>query len=358
MRRACLSWCFAGVLACNGSSGTGDAGSDAAAADVVVDAPNDAAQPIVAPNDIWTWVDFPESKCASGTPTGIAVNPHAGATSLLVYFEGGGACTDATSCWGSAPAAANLGQFDATTFAAAKQVQYPILNRKVTGNPMSAMNMVYIPYCTGDMHAGTTMTTFTEDGGSIPTYFWGGNDVDIFLARLVPTFSNTTRVWIAGTSAGGFASVLDWDRVQRAFGVRTDIIDDSGPPIPAKGATSNAGIFGIWGVIPPTGCNACDSLRSIYDYDRQTQPSSRYAFLTFAQDTVISARFNYTLAEYPAVMSGFSSSIASDPNAATYIFSNEQSHVVESDAALVPEYMPWLVEMVSDSASWTDATYP
>jgi hypothetical protein len=46
------------------------------------------------------------------------------------------------------------------------------------------------------------MTTFTEDRGA----------------------SRTTRVWIASTSAGGFASVLDWDRVQRAFGVRTDII--------------------------------------------------------------------------------------------------------------------------------------
>jgi hypothetical protein len=47
------------------------------------------------PNDVWTWVDFPDSVCANGTPTGIAINPHAGAMNLMIYFEGGGDCVDA-----------------------------------------------------------------------------------------------------------------------------------------------------------------------------------------------------------------------------------------------------------------------
>ncbi len=36
--------------------------------------------PITATAETWSWVDFPDSKCASGAPTGMAVNSHGGAT--------------------------------------------------------------------------------------------------------------------------------------------------------------------------------------------------------------------------------------------------------------------------------------
>jgi hypothetical protein len=96
-------------------SETADAASHATS-----DAPHDAASasgPISAPDDTWTWVDFPESRCASGTATGIGVNPHAGATQVMVFFEGGGWCSDGTTCWGTKPAAANLTGYDASNFA-------------------------------------------------------------------------------------------------------------------------------------------------------------------------------------------------------------------------------------------------
>jgi hypothetical protein len=349
--------------ACGGSS-SAPAGApvvDAGAAETEA-APDDAAgeagaAPIVAPADQWTWVDFPDSRCASGTPTGIGVNPHAGATDLVIYLEGGGACTDAASCWGPAPAANSLAGYDATTFASAQQLKYPLLDRMFTGNPIAAMNMVYVPYCTGDMHGGSVEVNLTEDGGTIPTYFWGAIDMDQFLARLVPTFAGVTRVWLYGTSAGGFGTMLEFDRVAHAFGVRVDIIDDSGPPITAKGATDNLSLFDVWGYVAPTGCAGCNSLRDVYAFDRAEQPGSRYAFLSFAEDTVIAPRFDYTVAEYPAIIDAFSSSIANDPNAATFIVTNEASHVVESDPTLAPQYLPWITQMVTDDAAWKDETY-
>jgi len=316
--------------------------------------PADAStSPIVAPNDTWTWVDFPESKCASGTATGIAVNPHAGATELVIYFEGGGQCTDATSCWGAMPTANNVAGYDQATFLAAKQVNYPPLVRSFANNPFGAMNLVYIPYCTGDMHFGTVMSTLMVNGAAKPTYFWGAKDMDLFLARIVPTFPGASRVYSYGTSAGGFSSFLNFDRLVRAFGVRVDIIDDSGPPLTAPGQTNNAHLFTTWAMIPPAGCTACNSLLDIMKFDRQEQPGSKVGFLSLSEDTTISVDFGYSLAAYgPALETLFGASFGSDPNVATYLVGSDPGHVVESQPALAPDYMPWLTALVIGSATW------
>ncbi|HEY2517011.1 MAG TPA: pectin acetylesterase-family hydrolase [Polyangiaceae bacterium] len=365
------------LLACGGSSSpllgaASDGGTDSASGPAIdagtADASDDdsatspdggasSATPITAPPDTWTWVDFPDSKCGSGSATGIGINPHAGSTELTIYLEGGGACSDAASCWGANPTADNMAGYDATTFAAAKQLKYALLDRALAANPLAQSNLVYVPYCTGDMHAGTTVAQLTGDGGTIPTYFWGAHDLDLFLRRLVPTFTGTTRVYLYGTSAGGFGTVLNFDRVARAFGVRVDVIDDSGPAITAKGQTTNQGIFNAWGIQVPAACAGCNSLPQVLSFDRAQQPKSRYGFLSFAEDDVIAPRFGYAVAEYPAVISGYSSSLASDANAATFVVTNETSHVVESDGTLASQFLPWLKLMLSDDATWKDATY-
>jgi pectinacetylesterase len=356
------------TFGCSSVESTGDAGvaRDGATRDVVeaggptTDRGAHDGAAIVAPNGTWTWVDFPDSKCASGTPTGMAINPYAGSTDLVIYLEGGGACYDASSCWGASPAATNLIGYDATTFAGSTQLKYAPLSRTNTGNPLREMNMVFIPYCTGDMHAGTTQKSFEVGGASKPTYFWGGNDMDAFLTRLVPTFAGTKRVWLFGTSAGGFGTLLNFDRVVRAFGVPVSIIDDSGPAILAErdgGTLSAFAPLAIWDVASPTGCSPCDSFPDIYAYDRMLQPDSRFALLSFAQDTVIAPDFGYTLAQYPSVIQAFTTGIAGDANAATFVVTNEQSHVVESDSSLEPESLPWLTEMVNGDPGWKSTTY-
>src|SRR5438270_13395269 len=64
--------------------------------------PSDAgvpATPITAPAGTWTWVDFPDSSCDDGSPTGIGVNRSDAGTNLVVYLEGGGACWDSNTCF-------------------------------------------------------------------------------------------------------------------------------------------------------------------------------------------------------------------------------------------------------------------
>ena len=218
------------------------------------------------------------------------------------------------------------------------------------------MNFVWVPYCTGDMHSGDTIANFPNpDGGS--TYFYGGRDMDIFLARLVPTFSGVTRIWLIGDSAGGFGTYLTFDRIERAFGVGIDIIDDSGPPLVSDGGTDNAHLFGVWGsLLPDAGFT---SLRQVLDYDLGVQqsfsPPGEFGFLSFLEDKTIGPDFNYDpVTEYPGLMEAFSASLPDSGIAATFLVANYQSHVVQSDANLIADYLPWMAAMVARDGGWGD----
>ena len=343
-----------GTGASSGTSGAGSTGSSGSSS-----SGGSGASPITAPDDTWTWVDFPDSKCANGSPTGMGINPHSGSTDLLIYLEGGGACSSGASCWGPDPTASALDGYDAAKFAATPQLHLPIFARGTrVGSPFASANQVFVPYCTGDLHAGTAEVDLAYGGTSYPTWFWGAKDIDLFMARVKATFPGVERVWLAGGSAGGFGSFLAYQNVTAAFpGLRVDIIDDSGPAISPKGATSNP-TLARYGFQPPAGCaSPCDSHAKVLASDRAAQPNSKYAFLSYAEDPTISADMGYTLDEYPAVIDDYVSSLSSDPNAAAFVVTNKQSHVVDNEPQLAPEYLPWLTLMVNDDSSWADVTY-
>ncbi len=295
------------------------------------------------------------------------MNPHAGATDLVIYMEGGGECYDATTCWGPTPKANNLTGYDGGTFASPNnlQLKYPALKRSSTGSPFAAMDMAYIPYCTGDMHAGTMEVDLTLDGGAtMPTYFVGANDLELFLARLVPTFPGVTRVVLLGTSAGGFGTYLTFDRVAGAFGpgVRVDIIDDSGPPLTKPKATDNQALLDTWHFVPPAGCTSpCNSFLAVMTSTRAAQPMSRLGFLSFSWDTTIGPDFGYTATTYPPMIESlFPMHFGSDPNVQTYIVTSTSGHVVESDTTtpgLESDYFQWMTDMLSGSTSWASKTF-
>ena len=340
-----------GTSSSSSSSSSGAGASDGGA--------QSDAGPIVAPDDTWTWVDVPGSRCASGTETGFAVNPHAGSTELVIYLEGGGECYDATTCWGPSPSAKNVAGYDESAFTSPSndQLDYPTLARS-PANPFGAMNMAYVPYCTGDMHAGTLEKDLTVDGGTIPTYFYGANDMDLFLARLAPTFPGLTRVVLLGTSAGGFGTYLSFDKVVKTFNVRVDIVDDSGPPIAQAGQSSNEGLFTVWGIAAPTGCSPCTSFLDVMKAARVEQPQSRFGFLSFSWDTTIGPDFGYTSSTYLNEIDALFMNFASDPNVHTYIVTSQSGHVVESVGALASDYLPWMTTMVTDGGTWMNGTYP
>jgi hypothetical protein len=365
---------FGGTLACGSSSGPAavplDAGYDAPN---VVDAAGEASAPgdagdgadavdagaldsappptliNVAP-DKWTWVDFPGSRCGIGTPTGIGVNPHAGATHLVFFLQGGGACFDGPTCWGANASASYMNGYGAADFAGDPTVLLAPFQRNDAGNPFKDAIYVFVPYCTGDVHVGAKIANYPVNGSPMPTYHYGGHNVDLFLASVAASFTGLSRVWVMGLSAGGFGSFLNQDFAARALpGVRVDVIDDSGPPIDIA-----IGVPAQWGPRLPPGCTNCTNLSEIFAFDRTTYPTTRYGLLTYQTDDTLPSFYLESEQQFAQQIQQFVTSLGSDPNTGAFV-ALSSGHVVlsESDTTAAPFILPWLTKMATDDPTWS-----
>ena len=258
--------------------------------------------PIDAPADSWTWIAIPEAKCRDGSSTGIGVRMHPGATQLAIYMEGGGACFHDASCaindvlqsW-------DENAFDAWVGAAGSS---GIFDTTRDDNPLRGWNMVYVPYCTGDVHAGAREHVDVP-GAAAPKdqMFVGYTNVGYYLERLVPTFAGSSHVLVTGVSAGGFGAAFNYDRIAQAFcGARVTLVDDSGPPM------SDAYLApclqqrwrDLWNLDAtlPADCPACrgadgGGIVNYVDYVAKKYPSQQLGLISANQDSVISLFFGY-----------------------------------------------------------------
>src|SRR5665213_58509 len=189
-----------------GCGSSGGAKRDGGGTDVGTLPGGDAATggPIVATAGTWTWIPFPDAVCADGSTTGIGVNLGAAGARPLIYLEGGGACWSEETCYTEMTAANFVSGYSAATFApesgptGALATPGSFFDRSATANPFKDYSFVYVPYCTGDAHAGNNVVRY----GTHTAHHVGFKNFAAYLNRLVPTFSGADRVILAGSSAG------------------------------------------------------------------------------------------------------------------------------------------------------------
>src|SRR5690606_15411754 len=96
-------------------------------------------------------------------------------------------------------------------------------------NPVGDWTHIFVPYCTGDVHAGDRPDQMSDVGVQ---QFVGYRNVAAYLERIVPTFAGVGHVLVTGESAGGFGAALNYDRGADAFpGAAVTLLDGSGPPL-------------------------------------------------------------------------------------------------------------------------------
>lgn len=263
------------------------------------------AIPAAAPYDAWTFVPTPDARCADGSPTGFAVSPHLGSDRLLILVRGGGVCWDYQHCVGN-PTPVYLdgygpAQFDAER--AAGWLDRGILDRSDPTNPYRDANLAYVPYCTGDLHLGTNVTTYASpSGAAVAIHHVGSTNIAVFLRRLVPTFAGVGTVAVAGYSAGGFGATWNLPQIATAFAATAPamiLIDDSGPFLRTPWFTEDLELtldqrYHAGASVP--GCGACSpsaggQLAAIYAHVGATVPGLRGALLSSTRDLVLSAAF-------------------------------------------------------------------
>jgi hypothetical protein len=341
-------------------------------------APPTSGQPIQAPKNTWTWVDFPDSSCGDGTATGIGINP-GDSPNVLVFLEGGGACSSFGTCRAGFLGATILtdGPFGAlefgilsTTTASGATFQRSVLDRTETANPFRDWSLVYVPYCTGDVHGGDNVASYPDpEGGSRAFHHVGHKNVQAFLRRLTATFPDAPKLAVVGTSAGGFGAFVNYETFRTSWpAAQVYLIDDSGPPLQGSEARAQVDQFDLsWNInqtldVPCPSCrqdlsNALPALASRH-------PADRMSLLSYQRDTTIPVFFGIETGMFVERLRATADVIdgGTAPNARYFLFGGTaatgslEGHTLvrNPDAFMLDGVSLWefLRQQVNDDPSW------
>lgn len=148
---------------------------------------------------------------------------------LVVYFEGGGACWDNLTC--SFPIAGLPPQVPQFFVPQVPPGTDPsalggLFRSDRVDNPVAGWDMVYIPYCTGDIHSGSATKTYTSVGNAalgvppglpITIAHSGFDNFMVVLDWMKKNLDAPRNVLVTGASAGGYGATLNSPWVGKAF---------------------------------------------------------------------------------------------------------------------------------------------
>ncbi|MFC6980934.1 pectin acetylesterase-family hydrolase [Microbulbifer taiwanensis] len=211
---------------------------------------NDGFDP--ADYDNWQKVDVPASTgamCGNGSPYKFFVYRVPDTSNTMFYFEGGGACWDYESCSGAAGIRGarnpngipdnyvqniNLLDFQNSANLATAAVS-PLIythhpyNQFKTGE----WNLVYVPYCTGDIYVGDKTEIYEDATGQNPDLVWHHNglrNVQAVTSWVKNNLQKPKQMVAAGCSAGSIGALLNYSKLRGDMDVDYGyLIDDSGP---------------------------------------------------------------------------------------------------------------------------------
>ncbi len=215
------------------------------------------------PPEFGAWVKYePEgATCSDGSPYAFYVEFSETSDNIVMYFMGGGGCWDYDSCvGGGARGAANPNglpddyanvhvNFDLgdTSLPINVNQVYPLLNSDPAVSPMADWNKVFVPYCTGDVYAGSITNTYADPDGIEPDEVFahiGHTNVVKMTEMLNDMFGAAPekKLFVGGCSAGGAGAIINYyflrtgiDGVQQGY-----LLNDSGPIYPSQEPTSRS----------------------------------------------------------------------------------------------------------------------
>jgi hypothetical protein len=189
--------------------------------------------------DEWLKVEVPGTVCGNGSQYKFFVNYSDSANDLVVVLEPGGACWDYDSCTGrnGIRGAANVNGLEDNHWELATFIS-PFLSRQHEDNAMKDWNMVYLPYCTGDVHTGNRVVTYSDPDGEDPDVEFHHNGHANMMAAIdwmAGEFLDVPNLMVSGCSAGGAGAMVNYHWLRRALpsvGVG-HLLADSGPIMPS-----------------------------------------------------------------------------------------------------------------------------
>ena len=141
----------------------------------------------------WRKVLAPAScRCSDGTPFHYWVRD-GDPEKVLFYLEGGGACFSAETC------ASETATYNVNLEGDEGPGDGGIFDLGNDENPLADHSMVYVPYCTGDLHLGDKVTQYSDE---VTVQHNGYTNTSSALAAAAALFPDAKDVVVAGSSAG------------------------------------------------------------------------------------------------------------------------------------------------------------
>ena len=326
---------------------------------------NDFEPAISAADETWTWIPFDDARCGDGSSVGLGVNLSSMSDRVLIYLEGGGACWSALTCY-FFQTATNFSGYSASDFAAdAADPAYlakpgGFFDRTAAANPFKDYSYVYVPYCTGDVHAGDNVVTY----GTSTAWHVGFRNMTVFLKRLADTFPQAGRIVLAGSSAGGIGATMNWWQTQQAFpNVRVDMINDSGAVMPEDVMPSPNTEEQQWraqwnlaATLPP-GCSACaTSFDVIFAFYANEFPASRGALLSYTQDSVLPLFYGISTSKFTQGLGELETQQFAPTSTLKFFNEAGSGHELWFTPSLTTNgvtVQQFVTQMVTDDANWS-----
>jgi hypothetical protein len=209
----------------------------------------------------WEKVEVPGTVCGNGSQYKFFISRSLGGTNsnnLLIYMEPGGACWDRASCIdGTARGAANPDGITDNHMDGGGGVPWGVVEHLLwcsqEFNPAWDWTLVFIPYCTGDVHAGSRTVMYDD----VEWHHQGHTNVLAATEWLNDEYPQVPQMLLTGCSAGGAGAIANYYFVREGLeGLdRGYMLNDSGPIFPAAADDPTAWsrqlhdeIKDVWGV--------------------------------------------------------------------------------------------------------------
>jgi hypothetical protein len=189
----------------------------------------------------WEMITPAGAVCGNGSPYKFFVNFSETTDDLVVVFEPGGACWDYPSCTGASGirGAANIDGLPDDHWELAPFIS-PFLQRDDPTTPTRLWNLVYVPYCTGDVHTGNNVITYVDPEGMGPDVMFhhaGHANVEKVIEWIDGNFTHVPHFLATGCSAGGAGAITNYYFMRNGIRAidKSYLLDDSGPIFPSSG---------------------------------------------------------------------------------------------------------------------------
>ena len=186
--------------------------------------------------------------CGNGSPYKFFVNRVPNTSNMLIYMEGGGACWDYASCTGQGRGARNPDGIPDNYMDLQNPGASLVSPLVFRDHPWSRVktqnwNLVYVPYCTGDIYGGDRVAVYENpDGGDDLVWHHNGlRNVRAVLSWLRDNLQRPAQLLSSGCSAGGVGSLVNYAHIRADMApTRGYLLNDSGPVFDAPAAGNPA----------------------------------------------------------------------------------------------------------------------